>query len=444
MLPCISFENNSAFDPESCTPPFDQQIVDKGIDSASDDECTGTTSFISLSSEFSGEFKYREEISDKQSSNNSYNEDKEKDFTANICTDCGKKTSRKSRLTRKSRGACENDECNAFLCRICKNKYVIIPRPRFCVKDNVNPHDKDVANEWRTAKFHRFCRSCYMEKSIIDFDTNSFVFDPPETKSGPKITLIMAHGAGGSRATFITHAREMAKHHGFRCIVMDLAGHGARWNEKCTVSNCIGAIKEVLETHNIGTAKEEGMHGRKTLFVASSWGGYIGYDAMGELSEYFSGLITDSSMINFAKVSEKIKWATITSAVNHTSNYTQLRFLRKKWNAAGKSYMDCVEAKFGAGIFGYSNPMQTMVGFDFKKIIPKIKCPILFLCGTADPDGYSKKCEELIFKLIANKEHSKVVMFDEGDHLFSHDYVHFQKWIDSTVAFAETIPILIT
>ena len=269
MRACISSKDNSAFDPGTCKKPFDEKLANKSVDSSSDDECTRNTS---LSSEFSGELKFCGEISEERISENSYNNDgKTRSILQsifNVCTDCGKKTSRKSLLSGKSRGSCENVECNAFLCRTCKNKYVIAPRPCFSVEDNVDPYNKDVANEWRTAKFRRFCRTCYMEKSIIDFDTNSYVFNPPETKSEPKVTLIMAHGAGGSRATFITHAREMAKHHGIRCIVMDLAGHGARWNEKCTISNCIHAIKEVIETHKIGTAKEEGIYGRKTLFVA--------------------------------------------------------------------------------------------------------------------------------------------------------------------------------
>lgn len=352
------------------------------------------------------------------------------------CVECGNLSRCKKYLTGKPRGLCENPECNAFLCKSCKKKYVLMPRSSMSLVD-VDPYDSITANEWRNGKFRRYCRECYMEVSLIDFDTHSTVFEPSPEKNR-NITIIFSHGAGGSRATFLTHAREMAKKYGIRSIVMDFAGHGARWEEKCTLKTCMNAIKEVLETYNIKKLEDQEVEGRKTFFVGSSWGGYMGYHAMGFFSEYFHGLIVDSSVRDLSRRKEKIKWSIISKVVDTASYYTMLTWVRKRWVLSGKPYMDCIEAKFGAGIYAKSKPMRTMAGFKFEDCIPKIKCPILFLNGTNDPDGYDPKCQEKILSLLMTREHSNVVLFEGGDHIFSHDFRFFEKWMKSTIDFVDT------
>jgi len=259
----------------------------------------------------------------------------------------------------------------------------------------------------------------------------------PDPENDCKITLILSHGAGGSRVTFLTHARELTKKHGFRTIVMDWAGHGARWDEQCTVENCMKALKAVIHEYDIKTAEEEELRGRKTLLLGSSWGGYMCYLAAGEFPEYFSGIVTDSSMRDLSLRSEKIKWSIISKMVEKTSYSTQIKFLQKSWNAKGKPYMDCIEGKFGAGIFGKCRPFQTMEHFDFAECTPKIRCPILFLNGTKDCDGYDPTCQTKVLDLLATREQSRIVLFEGGDHLFSHDFRFFKKWIDSTADFAK-------
>jgi len=351
------------------------------------------------------------------------------------CTECGKRAKCRHTISGKARGACANSSCDAFLCKECKNNFVLIPRENtYCM--NVNPYDKERANEWRHTKFQRFCRSCYMDKNIIDFNTYSHVFNP-EPENDCNITLILSHGAGGSRVTFITHARELTKRHGFRTIVMDWAGHGARWEEECTIDNCMNAIQEIFKHYDIMTAEEEEQRGRKTILCGSSWGGYMCYLAATNFPEYFSGVVTDSSMRDLSRRSEKLKWSIISKMVANSSYHSQIKFLQKSWNSKRKPYMDCIEGKFGAGIFGKCCPFQTMKNFDFKDCAPEIKCPILFLNGTNDSDGYDPKCQKMVLKLLPTRDQSRIVLFHGGDHLFSHDYRFFETWIESTASFAK-------
>lgn len=349
--------------------------------------------------------------------------------------DRDKSTSNKSCIGGNCRRVCENEGCNALLSRSCKNKYALMPQPEFDLYD-VSPFDKIRRDKWRSADIRRFCRSCFMDQSIIDFNTHSWVLEPDLDKNYT-VTMIMAHGAGGSRASYITQARQMAKVHGIRCILMDLAGHGARWGEKCTIKNCVKAIKEVLDFYDIKPAKEQEARGLKTLFFGSSWSGYIGYVAMGELSDYFSGMVADTCVLNLTRPREIIKWAGISAVVMTMSNYSLMEFTKKKWTAHDLPYTDFIESQFGVGLFGKCNPLRSIINFKLEKHIPKIRCPILFLNSTADPDGFDQKCQQKILDMLVTKDHSKVANFQGGNHFFSHDLRYFDQWIQTVVDFSK-------
>ena len=45
---------------------------------------------------------------------------------------------------------------------------------------------------------------------------------------------------------FVAHARTLSEKHGFRCILMDLPGHGSRMHEPLNLETSIKAIKEAI------------------------------------------------------------------------------------------------------------------------------------------------------------------------------------------------------
>lgn len=343
------------------------------------------------------------------------------------CTDCGSRATKKNPLTQRPRGMCANEDCDAFLCKECKNNHVLIPLR--CESDKEN---------WRNAKIERFCRDCFMEVSILDFQKFTDVIepkDPSKKKSG--VTIIFVHGAGGSRATFREHAQMLADEYGHRGILVDLAGHGSRWNEECTLENCENAILEALREHCIKTAEEEAKHGNYTLLLGGSWGGYIVYYTLAKNPEYFAGAILEGSTVDMNNPREKLKWGMITSIVNRSSYHQQCKFIKKNWGR--KNYDYVVETKLGAGLFGRANPFHSIQNHNFWEWIPLIQCPCLFLNGTADHDGYDPVTQKKIFGLLAKKEESTIKLFEGGDHIFGCDRRFINEWMKSIQMFSRNI-----
>jgi len=265
------------------------------------------------------------------------------------CTDCGRKTSARSMITAKRRGKCDNESCDAFLCRKCRKRWVLMDRHSECQH---NKGDKKKEKDWRTAKLKRFCSACYKNVSTIDFNFYSEIIEPTRPDEVSPVTIIFAHREGWSRASFRPHARYLAEKYGYRSILMDYAGHGSRFEEECTVENCVKSVREVLLSNGIPTSKGAEAMGQKTIFASSSWGGIMAQSVMAELQEYFSGVIFDSCCINMESPLERIKQGCWSAIAKRISYYNKLRLLRAWWSLRGHSYVDFIDGNFGAGSFG--------------------------------------------------------------------------------------------
>ena len=81
------------------------------------------------------------------------------------------------------------------------------------------------------------CRKCFEANVTIDFTTKADVVGDSNKRE-----IIFIHGAGSCRKMFLSQANSLAER-GYRSILMDLPGHGARMDEALTLPNCIAAIK---------------------------------------------------------------------------------------------------------------------------------------------------------------------------------------------------------
>lgn len=393
------------------------------------------------------------------------------------CTDCGKKTYTRNLFTGKRRGFCSNEDCKALLCKSCKNSHVLIPFD-----------ESEGVKDWSKEKLRRFCRKCFMEKSNLDFSRHTELYEPddPETYSG--VTLVFTHGAGGSRAVFRKfnveflsflilcryilsrqhgshtnlehylcnkgpHALLLSQEYGHRCIMVDLPGHGSRWEEKCTLENCLKSITEALEEHEVqplaqkrkntgidtldSSVKEgHGMH-KGNILIGSSWGGYIAYYACGKLPQYFNGVITDGSTVDMNNPLEILKWNALSKVANTIPIYHQLSVIRKRWAKKGRiRYMNYHDTKFGVGVFSKANPYQSMKSHNFWDWIPLIECPALFISGTLDGDGYCEKTLRRIMEKLKYKKESKVLTLKKADHLLTNDAYHYFQYINAVNKFS--------
>eukprot|EP00913_Durusdinium_trenchii_P024332 g22843.t2 len=105
--------------------------------------------------------------------------------------------------------------------------------------------------------------------SLLDFTQDVDILGP-----STGLTLLYVHGGGGCRKMFRQHAAAMVKN-GFRCVLMDLPGHGSRMDEVLTMESAINAIVKVIKQH------APLYKGVKPVYVGGSLGGYIGMEFLG-------------------------------------------------------------------------------------------------------------------------------------------------------------------
>lgn len=275
-----------------------------------------------------------------------------------------------------------------------------------------------------------------MRYSTVDFNANSESIEPILPDQDSNMTVIFAHREGFSRVSFRAHAKYLAEKYGHRSILMDYPGHGSRWNEDCTAKNCVNAVREVLQKYDIRNAVEAESMGQKTVFVSSSWGGTMACHVMTELKEYFSGVVLDSCCVGDANTPlQKIRRGCYSMFVKNLSNYNQLRLLRSWWAYKGNSYVDFMGGNFGAGIFGKCNPTKAIDGKNMWENISEIKCPVLFLEGTNNQNRFNRRSLEKNICQLEAKAESKVVLFEEGDYMISHDLRFFNAWVETAARF---------
>jgi pimeloyl-ACP methyl ester carboxylesterase len=78
---------------------------------------------------------------------------------------------------------------------------------------------------------------------------------------GTAPAVVFVHGGGSSRTMFLHHAREFVKQ-GYRCVLLDLPGHGARMDEPLAMASAIAAIIDAVRLEAPPTAD-----GHKPIYI---------------------------------------------------------------------------------------------------------------------------------------------------------------------------------
>jgi pimeloyl-ACP methyl ester carboxylesterase len=126
------------------------------------------------------------------------------------------------------------------------------------------------------------CYACFQQLCPLDLAKAFEVMNPAEGVA-VKLSVVMAHGGGACRASFRAHARELAKD-GFRCILLDLPGHGGRVKEPLTLASAIEAVRSVT-TLTCGADPAS-----KPVFFGANIGGYVGMEVAGKYPSLFRGV----------------------------------------------------------------------------------------------------------------------------------------------------------
>ncbi|KAJ1562426.1 hypothetical protein HK096_010010 [Nowakowskiella sp. JEL0078] len=270
-------------------------------------------------------------------------------------------------------------------------------------------------------KILSLCKSCYVANTNLDLSNVVTVLEASNTKN-PK-TVLFVHGGGGCRLMFLPHAEWLAQR-GFRCILMDLPGHGARFEDPLSLETAFTAINE--------TSREYGA----TIYVGGSLGGYIGMEFLGRHPEVFEKAVIAMCGQN---VGVGRGWAAgiglwgMGAVIPSMSPATLLKGMQSQAMSNGHISKDILQDTimrcgcfFGQG----SKQVEILSGTDSKAALEKYDGPVLFINGSKDHHDSDK-----IWLAACKNQDSKLEIYEGADHFFSHDDRFMNTFMEDTLKF---------
>ena len=326
-------------------------------------------------------------------------------------------------------------KCNKLLCSTCSGKHPLIPF------DTSNPVESNDLS--RNNQIHIYCKKCFQERSVLDFATHDEEIVPAseqeqeqeaQTLATTTTTFVFVHGGGSSRAMYRGHANLLSER-GYRCILLDLPGHGTMVETPLTLDSCVDTVKSVLEKY--GLLKDT--PGQKTIYVGGSFGAYTGFYVLDKLQDNFSGAVQMDCGQNVgpgASIKARVGMWFLKKLANHLSNTALMKSMLDVSRKSPADYK-LVETTFGAGFYFDQGVAQTecLQSVAPASHIPHLKFPILFMNGSED----HRDSEEKWLSLCQDQQHSKLKVFEGGDHFFCHDTRFLTEIIDMMDDFAKSI-----
>ncbi len=331
------------------------------------------------------------------------------------CSDCGSSLGRSLwRCWDKNEFACDNDSCRqaAKLCSSCYGRHPLIPL--------TDPPAPDL----RTVAIKKYCRTCFQEKSVLDFQHTyeSIGGEGSDSKNiDEKVTsdvvFVFVHGGASSRAMFRGHAQELSKRFGYESILLDLPGHGTLVDDESlplTLDNCVKTVKKVLMDSGIAASK------KKVVYVGGSFGAYTGFYILNKLPDSFhAAVLMDCGQNVGPGASLKARMGLVLLGYIGR-NFSNAALMKMMLDVARKSKADyqLVETSFGAGMFfDHANAqIECLRSVAPAECLPSLEIPILYMNGSED-----YRDSEKIWLELSNNQKSELKVYEGGDHFFTHD-----------------------
>jgi pimeloyl-ACP methyl ester carboxylesterase len=198
---------------------------------------------------------------------------------------------------------------------------------------------------------------------------------PPWTAVGPRTatTIVFIHGTRLTRAQWLPQLRRLSV--SYRCVALDLPGHGARAAEPFTIERAVDAVTAAIDAESAsGTA----------LVVGLSLGGYVAIEAAEARPDRVLGLVLAGCSAEpigpssvpfrlFAALMERVPPRAL-RVVNHT-------FFRTR-------YRPGISEPIIAGGFwsaGGAQALRTLIGRRYLERLGRLWTPVTIVNGAFDP-----------------------------------------------------------
>jgi pimeloyl-ACP methyl ester carboxylesterase len=273
-----------------------------------------------------------------------------------------------------------------------------------------------------------YCKECFKKNCGLDYSSNYTTYGP-EVGTAPAVLFI--HGGSGCRSMFDYHAKFLSEKRGYRCVLMDLPGHGSRMDDLLTLETALIGIND--------GAKIAGSFGDiRPIAVGGSLGGYLLMEYVGTYPDVFSGAVITmagqnvgvgrSMIASFglyaldylgAWLASKTLLSGLIGEAVKNGNIDELLII----HSCLRTGMFFGQASAQIKILRESNPRDSL---------PKYSGKILFINGSKD-----HRDSETIWKSLC--QHGELKVYEGGDHFFSHDKRFLPVFMDDLQQFCESI-----
>lgn len=201
------------------------------------------------------------------------------------------------------------------------------------------------------------------------------VAPPPWTVLGPEdgAVIVFVHGTRLTRAQWTPQMRRLSR--AYRCVAIDLPGHGARAGDPFTLATGADAVLEAIDAV---------APGRRAVLVGLSLGGYVAIEAAVRRPDRIAGLVLSgcsAEPVGPTAVAIRSLKTILERAPRRLLDALNGAFFRIRYRRA-------LSAPIIAGGFWYaggSDALGELVGRRFLERLGRLWLPVLIVNGALDP-----------------------------------------------------------
>ena len=210
--------------------------------------------------------------------------------------------------------------------------------------------------------------------------------------------LVFVHGAGANRGMWKPQIDRLEAE--FRCVTLDLPGHGANRPGRFTLEGAVEFVRDVIDSDAGGSA----------VIVGLSLGAYVGIAAAAEHPERVAGLVSSGAGVEFQGT---------TAWVNRVEGrlmplagpFVQRLALKSLDRIAPDGTVAAMAAAGGLSMRGAGDALRDLAGRDFRSMLERYSGPVLALMGVRD-----KHNVEALPTMIEGMENVEVEIIQDGGH----------------------------
>lgn len=198
---------------------------------------------------------------------------------------------------------------------------------------------------------------------------------PSWTAVGPRTatTIVFIHGTRLSRAQWLPQLRRLAA--SYRCVALDLPGHGARAAEPFTIEGAVDAVTAAIDA--------EATSGR-ALVVGLSLGGYVAIETAEARPDRVLGLVLagcSAEPIGPSSVPFRLFAALMERVPPRALRVINLAFFRTRYRRAVSEPV--IEGGFWSK--GGAQALRSLIGRRYLERLGRMWMPVTIVNGAFDP-----------------------------------------------------------